>query len=702
MKIRNFALLTAIAVFVLLPVTALAYWDGPHLPAGFTNDACSNCHVTNPHHSPPVNSWPSKLDELCQGCHYDGSPVVGPELTKQKTHSSRTTSTTYGNWEVDCWECHNPHGQEQDDQWGTTYGKYLRVYSDWYIYDFHLVKYIDPVTCTVDPWIVYCPPVADPPVEDRLDLTGPQIEFTNQNQFVDNDAGANDDICQVCHRDTKYYRNAAGGSAHPAMNTSDTEPGGNCITCHTHENGFRPGHGGADFAWNDTTKASCGTTDCHDWAGNQNVITDIHNSDCLNCHDNASGGAGTTVDKDVGFATNAGAAPHDEACTVCHTLVNGHTHHDRSDSFAANGTCTNCHSDPRNDSVVPDYPKAAQAKQLTCRACHVRVNGTILEVVGIALGEAGNGATGDASGNTLTALTVANGFAADHTFNNTNATGVTDAIDNYGICFECHGTIGRTGYDTAGLPVPYHALPLAGAYVSGSTTYIGGLGWHGNLNPTTDGSTFRGGLTWDTQGNAAYFPFGKGPLNLGYGQHSLAKGATNTMDYKKQNSGALDDFATVNPDLVFGIQTVDHLASPNIWAVPHFDAICNSGSAVPCDDITGASVTQVKDGGTTLGFNVTATSSTAATLHIIFGGVEIGSISSGGTLQFRYRNTKNQALDFNYCMDQFNAEGTNPIWIVSEDGGAVNAGQSFGRGTATGSPFSTPETCSRVTSYPIW
>jgi len=72
---------------------------------------------------------------------------------------------------------------------------------------------------------------------------------------------------------------------------------------------------------------------------------------------------------------------------------------------------------------------------------------------------------------------------------------------------------------------------------------------------------------------------------------------------------------------------------------------------------------------------VTATSSTGASLHVIYGGVDIGSFASGGVLQFRYQAAKTGPLLI--PMDQFNAGNVAPVWVVSEDGGAVNAGNSY-------------------------
>lgn len=669
-----------VALFLgALPIAARAYWQPPHFSDPPVSADCFQCHISSPHHG--LASYPSALKELCENCHFDGGPAAAV-----LTHSSRTTDNGYGNWDLDCWSCHNQHAQEQEEYWPldpSTYGKYIRRYFERTTKIYGQIKEIDPL----DPGPYY------EPLSIIREVTSTIVEFKGPAWFVDGDGLADDDICQVCHLQTLYYNTGTEKNFHADYGT-DSQPGGDCTSCHRHEDGFvaSSGHSGSDFAWTTTTQTSCGSASCHDWSSNTNVVADVHNDICLNCHNNAWGGNGTTVDRDVGFATNGSTTtPHTDECTVCHTLINGHTHHDRSNSYAANSTCSQCHIDPR---VAAGYARQAQIKQLSCRACHVRKNGTTLEVVAISYAKAGSAATGDDSGNTYTAITIPNGFDADHTFANTNATDETDAIDNYGICFECHGATGRTGYGTATNPLPYHAMPQAGPYNAGVNT-IGGDGWQGNMN-TGDGSTFRGGLDWDAVALDAYYPIGKGKLNLAYAQHSLAKGATNNMTYRTQTQSAVDIYATIAPALVYGTQIVEHDSS-TLYFVPHFDSICTGGSGTPCDNITGASVTELKDGGTTTGFRVTATSSTGATLHVIYGGVEVGSFTSGGNFDFIYRDDKNAAIDQYYCMDQFNADNASPVWLVSEAGGAANAGNSYTRNptvndTASGSP-----TCTRVT-----
>ena len=55
--------------------------------------------------------------------------------------------------------------------------------------------------------------------------------FNHATDFV-HGAPEFDGICEICHTQTEYYRSNGKGAEH--------NPGSNCITCHTHENGFMP------------------------------------------------------------------------------------------------------------------------------------------------------------------------------------------------------------------------------------------------------------------------------------------------------------------------------------------------------------------------------------------------------------------------------------------------------------------------------
>ncbi len=172
-------------------------------------------------------NYPSLLKNLCESCHYPNGPA--PAV---KTHSSRTTDAGYGNWEVDCWECHNPHTQEQNDAHSTTYGKYIRVNLN------AEIKEIDPGGG--GPYY--------PPVSILRTVTSSTVEFKSQTEFVDGDGESADDICQVCHENTIHYRpsnlNSHTDYTGVTPNGADSQPPpggtGNCTTCHSHTEGFAP------------------------------------------------------------------------------------------------------------------------------------------------------------------------------------------------------------------------------------------------------------------------------------------------------------------------------------------------------------------------------------------------------------------------------------------------------------------------------
>ncbi len=185
---------------------------------------CGTCH------SEHGASYPSLVSELCEGCHFEGGPAPAVE-----THSSLSTDNGYGNWHVDCWGCHDAHRQQQDETWGTSYGMLLRVFltaeGPW---DEEpptptQVIEIDPL----DPGPFYTP------ISILRTVTSSNVEHTSPYSFVDGDAEFSDDICQVCHEQTLYYE-PVGASNYHADYGVDSQPGGDCIQCHSHDGGFAP------------------------------------------------------------------------------------------------------------------------------------------------------------------------------------------------------------------------------------------------------------------------------------------------------------------------------------------------------------------------------------------------------------------------------------------------------------------------------
>jgi hypothetical protein len=160
--------LFAFVVFGLCGMPAMAQAIDPPHP-----EDCLQCHnVVAP-------SYPTLLGTLCEGCHFVGGPAPGVA-----THSSRTTGTGHGNWDLDCWNCHNPHHQEQNVYWGSTYGKYLKRYLD------EPVKEIDPL----DPGPYY------EALSTLRTVTSDIVEYKGPTEFVDGDAETDDDIARSVTR----------------------------------------------------------------------------------------------------------------------------------------------------------------------------------------------------------------------------------------------------------------------------------------------------------------------------------------------------------------------------------------------------------------------------------------------------------------------------------------------------------------------
>jgi hypothetical protein len=137
------------------------------------------------------------LDVKCQLCHEDllpGDPGPGHRSipacadchSRQETHGDLDTGTMQ-----ECLVCHNPHGSTN-----------LFV------------------------------------VRTRIDTPGgetAEVEFTNLDGQSDggftsaSDPGSG--LCEVCHTQTRYYRNDGTGGNHFTLT---------CFTCHPHTQGFRP------------------------------------------------------------------------------------------------------------------------------------------------------------------------------------------------------------------------------------------------------------------------------------------------------------------------------------------------------------------------------------------------------------------------------------------------------------------------------
>jgi hypothetical protein len=281
---------------LVLPQTALALgsddtWNGPH------NIDCSQCHDLR------GASYPKFVAKLCQTCHFDGGPAPGVD-----THSSKTTDADYGNWDLDCWSCHNPHTQEQNLAWGSSYGKYIKK------------NFTSPFGGATD--IKEINPADSGPYYTKTgtirEITSNMVEFKGNMEFVDGDGLTADDICQVCHENTSNFSSGALNS-HTDYGP-DSQPGGSCTGCHLHTAGFKPGATGQAHKTH-LTEAYGPRIDCVDCHGSNSPPLFADGNDlatttvCDNCH--SPGGVFDGVnDAAIGAKNNWPAGVYDTGAPV--------------------------------------------------------------------------------------------------------------------------------------------------------------------------------------------------------------------------------------------------------------------------------------------------------------------------------------------------------------------------------------------------
>lgn len=296
-------LFTATIVAWLAATPALAGLDAPH-NAG-SSIGCLSCHdVTSTlpklmppwtYHDPPADIDDTSMNAMCWSCH-DG--VDAPHVL---THSSRNTSDNYGDWTVQCWVCHGLHSQDQLRKYGS--GGYLysststgltattlsKTGAGWEVNAFAnmlLVPNTANVNCnytiianTADTLTVLGPidmskaapgitfaivlgklvrasvslGLITDPLNPAAKTGSKTVRFFRRegaNSFADGGI-TYDGICEVCHTETRHFRNDGGGDD-PLHTNVGSVAGTDCIDCHSHENGFA--HGGG---------SGTGCVDCH-------------------------------------------------------------------------------------------------------------------------------------------------------------------------------------------------------------------------------------------------------------------------------------------------------------------------------------------------------------------------------------------------------------------------------------------------------
>ncbi|UCH79881.1 MAG: SBBP repeat-containing protein, partial [Nitrospiraceae bacterium] len=169
----------------------------------------------------------------CDRCHTSGgsSKVLYPDpwpfgfgsAPDVQVHSSTVVGTQYGNWDMDCMTCHNPHLQEQNAAYGTSYGKYIKEY----------ICFDNSATGRGN-------------FEEIVEFTA----ATGPGSFTDG-LPYNENICEMCHTLSNHHRRdglapgdwdgVPGSSTYIGHNDGGPDP---CTDCHLHNEGFKPGAAG--------------------------------------------------------------------------------------------------------------------------------------------------------------------------------------------------------------------------------------------------------------------------------------------------------------------------------------------------------------------------------------------------------------------------------------------------------------------------
>ena len=370
-------LLLLLTLFFLNAVVA-ADDAGLHYPHNDINDiSCISCHYAANEDPPewlthvPLDIDDTPYNNLCRSCHND---VIAPNV---KPHSSLTTSNQYhqgqGGWGIECRECHWPHHQYQTVAYGSASYLYSGTSTNvtgtslaesgagWSDDQFNgniLIPNINEpsynyliIDTTSDTLTVETTGSHPEPIDLTRTAVGDtfaiiygklirpyiptpfdgykQVRFFNangSNSFADGDTGY-DGVCEVCHTQADHFRNTgevnggAGGYDHTSA------VGKNCITCHSHTDGFSHGGGsgggscqechGHDAGYGGFTggKGSYVAHSTH----TENDSDDVKgpNITCAACHDGANFPyfkSGTDVDGDGYFSLD-----ETDVCNTCHS-----------------------------------------------------------------------------------------------------------------------------------------------------------------------------------------------------------------------------------------------------------------------------------------------------------------------------------------------------------------------------------------------
>ncbi|MEW6521389.1 MAG: hypothetical protein AB1461_18470 [Thermodesulfobacteriota bacterium] len=305
---------------------------------------CLSCHDMASNEAfllPPLGHPPTTIDEttanvVCEKCHLTGEFGIPAVYT---THSSLNTGEDYGKWTVECWVCHDQHGQAQAAN-GSTYGKFIRR-----SINLANIKFTD---------------------ADGNPLPGKSgtkyVVFKGNigpNSFADGD-GTYNGICEVCHDQTRHFRNngAAPDQLHstdPNGNPAKIGSGNDCTMCHKHENGFAanmPSHSatpGSDWVvvfeegTHDDVMEGDGAVFVACQMCHNTELSAAHDYQCLLCHPSP---AGTVVGSWAGGCQQGGchASKHADVSAAHNTVADDCNKCHGPGWWPTSGACANCHA----------------------------------------------------------------------------------------------------------------------------------------------------------------------------------------------------------------------------------------------------------------------------------------------------------------------------------------------------------------------
>ncbi|UCH82053.1 MAG: CxxxxCH/CxxCH domain-containing protein [Nitrospiraceae bacterium] len=421
-------ILALVSTSVLVTVQSHAL-DYPHNNA--KSVSCEDCHYiwgSEPSLMIEGLTYGNDIDDthynaLCWSCHENATaPLV-------ETHSSLQTDNGYGDWTVECIECHDAHGNYQF----RTYGSASYIFqgsvslvnattltligAGWTVDEFKDLVLVPNVAWDYNNYRITGNTSDTLTVAGTIDLSNVNpgdtfaiiygklvkdtintpssgaktvrlFDSSGNNSFADGD-GTYDGVCEACHTQTTYHRNdVSGDHTHNA--------GLDCMTCHKHTLGFKTAcdichgnppvvntpTGGPDGLANDPGATGSLTAGAHD------VHVNTKSIGCTVCHYN-SVGTGSTHNNGLavtmGFYLFSGAkqgGSYDGQSGVSYNATT--TTPATAVSSNNNKTCSNiyCHSTgqstvsgsdstPTYASPIWDDPVSA-----VCGTCHKVSEGT--------------------------------------------------------------------------------------------------------------------------------------------------------------------------------------------------------------------------------------------------------------------------------------------------------------------------------------